>query len=110
MIKVDNKQDLVAELAKSKRVLVLFYASWCSYCMRFVPFFEEKVSEQKFESVIHVLLDDYDSPLWDEYGISAVPTIILFEGGKISKRLDGRLGTGLKEERFSVWLQDLKQV
>jgi thioredoxin 1 len=108
VIKVDNKQDLDTELAKTKRVLALFYASWCPYCMRFVPFFNKKVLGQEFGSVIHVLLDDYDNPLWDDYGVSAVPTAILFEDGKVCNRLDGRLGGGLKEEQFVTWLQDLR--
>ena len=45
-----------------------------------------------FENVIHVLLDDYDNPLWDDYDIPAVPTIIYFEDGKVCKRLDAQLG------------------
>ena len=106
MIKVDNKKDLEAELAKSKRVLVLFYASWCPHCNRFLPSFNEKVSG-KFESVIYALLDDYDNPLWDEFEIPAVPTIILFEEGKICNRLDASLGTGLNLDRFLTWLENI---
>lgn len=106
MIKVDNKKDLDAELAKSNRVLALFYSSWCPFCMRFVPFFNKKVSG-KIENVIHVILDDDDNPLWDEFEISAVPTAIMFECGKVCNRLDGRLGSGLNEDQFAAWLQDL---
>ena len=54
--------------------------------------------------MIHVLLDDYDNPLWDDYEIDAVPTVIFFEKGKISKRLDGRLGVGLSERELENWL------
>ena len=106
MIKVYNQQDLKAELKKNKTVLALFYSSWCSYCVRFVPTFDKKAVSLCFESVIHVLLDDYDNPLWDNYDISAVPTVILFEEGKVSKRLDGRLGLGLSEGKFKVWIEE----
>jgi thioredoxin 1 len=109
MIKVYSKQELKAELENSKQVLALFYASWCSYCMRFLPIFEEGIAELKFEKTIHVMLDDYNNTLWDDFYVSAVPTIILFEEGKVSKRLDGRLGAGLKEERFRTWLYELKR-
>ncbi len=105
MIKVDNKQDLDAEL-NNKSVLAIFYSSWCPYCMRFVPIFSKKVAEKKIENIVHVLLDDYDNPLWDDYGISAVPTIILFENGKVASRLDGRLGSGLSEGQFLTWLKE----
>jgi len=108
MNKVYTKRDLDAELKKSKKVLALFYATWCPYCMGFVPTFNKKVSTMRFENVVHVLLDDYDNPLWDEYDVPAVPTIIFFEDGKVSKRLDGKLGMGLSEREFRVWIEELK--
>jgi thioredoxin 1 len=109
MVEVDNNQDLDAELRKNKRVLVLFYASWCPYCMRFVPIFEEKTANSDKTNVIHVLLDDYDNPLWDDYSIGAVPTVILFENGAVCSRLDGRLGLGLRANQFQAWLDELKR-
>ncbi len=108
MIKVSSKQDLDAHLTQNKTVLALFYSSWCPYCIRFVPFFEKKTAGGKF-NVIHVLLEDDDNPLWEEYNISAVPTVILFEEGKVRDRLDARLGTGLREEQFTNWVSELKQ-
>lgn len=108
MNKVYTKKDLDAELKKSKKVLALFYATWCPYCMGFVPTFNKKVSTMRFENVVHVLLDDYDNPLWDEYDVPAVPTVIFFEDGKVSKRLDGKLGMGLSEREFRVWIEEFK--
>lgn len=109
MIKVYNRQDLDTQLKKNRKVLALFYATWCPYCVRFVPTFDKKAASLGFESVIHVLLDDYDNPLWDDYDIPAVPTIIFFEDGKVSKRLDGKLGMGLSEEKFKTWIAEFKQ-
>ncbi len=108
MIEVDNKQELDAELRKNKRVLALFYASWCPYCIRFVPVFNRQVANFKKANVVHVLLDDYDNLLWDDYSIGAVPTVILFEECKVCSRLDGRLGIGLSEKQFQTWLEELK--
>jgi len=105
MIKVNNKKDLDSEIAKTKSAIVLFYSSWCPYCLRFVPVFNEQIVNCKFQSVIHVVIDDDDNPLWDIYNISAVPTIIYFEDGIVCKRLDGRLGRGLGEEQFTAWLK-----
>ena len=109
MVKVDSQQELDIELAKTKSVLALFYASWCPHCMRFVPFFNKKTSGLGFESIVHVLLDNFDNPLWDDYDVSAVPTIILFEEGKVCRRLDGRLGRGISEEQLVTWLEQFKQ-
>jgi thiol-disulfide isomerase/thioredoxin len=108
MIKVRNQQELDIELKKHKTVLALFYSSWCPFCIGFVPTFDKKVADMGFESVIHVILDDYDDPMWDEYDIPAVPTIIYFEEGKVNKRLDARLGRGLSETAFKNWIEEFK--
>ncbi len=106
MIEVDNAEELNSILEKTEKVLVLFYASWCPYCRNFVPVFDKKIANFNFGSVIHVLLDDYDNPLWDDYDIEAVPTVIFFEKGKVSKRLDGKFGVGLNEKQLNVWLEE----
>ena len=108
MIKISNKQDIDSELKKNKKVLALFYSSWCPYCTGFVPTFDKKVASLGVKNVIHVLLDDYENPLWDDYDIPAVPTIILFEDCKVFKRLDGKLGSGLSEGQFKTWIDEFK--
>jgi thioredoxin 1 len=108
MIEIDNKQDLNNELKKNEKVLVLFYASWCPYCVSFVPVFDEKVVNFAFGSVLYVLLNDYDNPLWDDYSIDAVPAVIFFEKGKVCRRLDGKFGEGLSEKQLKVWLEEFK--
>ena len=108
MIKVYTKQELDAELKKHKAVLAVFYASWCPFCAGFVRTFDKKAASSGFKSVIHVLLDDYNNQLWDDYEVTAVPTIIFFEDGKICKRLDGKLGIGLSDETFRKWIAQLK--
>ena len=106
MTEVDNKLDLCNSLRKNEKIIALFYASWCPYCCEFLPVFDIKTANFTYGSALHVLLDDYDNPLWDDYAIKAVPTIIFFEKGKISKRLDGRFGVGLSEKQFLVWLEE----
>ncbi len=108
MIKINNSQDLDVELKKNEKVLALFYATWCPFCVGFVPTFDKKAANLGFEHVIHVLLDDYDNPLWDDYDVPAVPTIIYFEEGKVCKRLDAKLGRGLSEVAFKTWINDFK--
>ena len=106
MIKVYNLEDLNRELNKNKTVLALFYSTWCPYCIRFLPVFNKKASNTRIKDIVHVILDDYDDPIWDVYSIPAVPTIILFDNGQVCKRLDARLGRGLSEERFLEWIEE----
>ena len=106
MIEIESKDQLNNLLLKNEKLLVLFYASWCSFCSSFVPVFNKKIEYFKKAQTIHVLLDDFDNELWDDYEIESVPTIIYFEKGKVSKRLDAKLGRGLSEERFKVWIEE----
>ena len=46
---------------------------------------------------------------WDNYDIEAVPTVIFFEKGKVSRRLDGRFGIGLSEKQLVVWLEQFNR-
>jgi thioredoxin 1 len=108
MNKIYTKQDLDLELKKNKKVIALFYASWCPFCVGFVSTFDETVAKMGSESVIHVLLDDYDNELWDDYNVPAVPTIIYFEDGKVCRRLDAQLGRGLSENAFKKWIEEFK--
>ena len=106
MIEVSSKDDLDSPLKKSKKVLVLFYASWCPFCRRFLHAFDKNYSRYNFNIVLRVKVDDDDNPLWEEYSIGAVPTVILFEEGKVCRRLDGRFGYGLSEKQFEEWLKE----
>jgi thioredoxin 1 len=105
MTEVNNKRDLDTQLRKNQTVLALFYASWCPYCRSFLKVFNEAILDGDFASVVRVNVDDYDNPLWEDYSIEAVPTVILFNEGKVCRRLDGRLGEGLSEKQLKSWLE-----
>jgi thioredoxin 1 len=107
MIEIETEDDFNRELSENSRLLVLFYAGWCPYCIKFVPVFDRKATSYKATKVIHVRLDDNDNPLWDVCDVEAVPTVILFEKGKVSSRLDGQFGLGLSERQLNTWLQKL---
>lgn len=106
MIEVSNRFDLESQLKTNKRVLALFYASWCPYCTSFLPIFNKKFSRQRVDLTVRVKVDDYDNPLWEEYSLETVPAVILFEAGNICRRLDGRLGYGLSKNQLKKWLED----
>jgi thioredoxin-like negative regulator of GroEL len=107
MIEVNNKCDLDSQLKKSKRVLALFYASWCPYCKSFLAIFDKTIMKRNFECALRVNVDDYDNPLWEDYSVEAVPTVILFDEGRICRGLDGRFGEGLSEKQLSEWLESI---
>ena len=108
MIEVSDKLGLERQLKKSKRVLALFYASWCPYCRCLLAVFDRNAAKGDFDLALRVKVDDYDNPLWDDYSIKAVPTVILFDKGKVHERLDGRFGQGLSERQLKEWLETIQ--
>jgi len=77
---------------------VLFYSSWCPFCVMFAPSFEKHAAGRQ-ESFVKVCTDSLPD-LEDKYSIEVVPTVLCFSDGKLLKRLDGALGRGLTEEKL----------
>jgi len=100
MKEVDNKDDLTSVLRATGRVFVLFYASWCPFCGEFLPIFGKYAQKNRRDEFLRARIDDENNPLWEEYDVKVVPTVILFRGEKVQRRLDGVLGVGLDEDRF----------
>jgi len=79
--------------------VVLFHMPRCPYCVEFMPRFQE-LSRNMKAIVVQLDISDYDSDLWDEYQIEAVPTVIAFKGGQVCARADAILHVGLSVERL----------
>jgi thioredoxin 1 len=100
MREIERINDLNSILKTNRRVLALFYASWCPFCRSFLLIFEKYAEENDAISFLPVKIDDETNPLWVKYRIEVVPTVIFFNGGRVTARLDGTLGRGLSEEQF----------
>jgi len=107
MIDIVNKSELASQLKAKKSIIALFYASWCPFCRRFLPTFDQYSQKPNSAFFMRINMDDEDNPLWEEYDLEAVPSVIFFENGEVSKRLDCELGAGLNEDKLSAWLQSL---
>ena len=99
MSKIDVEYGLDDILKSEDRVVVLFYASWCLFSHRFLPVFE-KYAQDKPQTCLRVKIDDKAS-LCEKYSVEVVPTVLLFEKGIVTKRLDGVPGVGLEEKHLT---------
>jgi thioredoxin 1 len=103
MSKVDDENSLEGLPKSEERVFVLFYASWCPFCQRFLPIFE-KFSQDKTRKCASVVTDDKED-LCEKYSVEVVPTVLGFEKGKLVKRLDGSQGVGLSEKQLKDFVK-----
>jgi thioredoxin 1 len=80
-----------AEVIESETpVLVDFWAPWCGPCRVVAPVLEEIAAEREDVRIVKVNVDDNQQTA-AQYGILAIPTMILFRGGAEAKRIQGAL-------------------
>jgi len=70
-------------------VLVDFWAPWCGPCKMMSPILEEIAGEYTDKAKICKLNTDEARDSAIEFGISAIPTIILFKNGQVQKKWVG---------------------
>ena len=86
-----NKNDFGSVVKDSaKTVLVDFWASWCGPCRMIAPVLEEVAAERPDVKVCKVNVDE-EQELAISYGVSSIPTLLVFKNGQLVNKSIGAI-------------------
>jgi len=70
-------------------VLVDFWAEWCGPCRALSPTIDALADEFKGKVKVGKVNTDSSRKVSMDFGISAIPTVLLFKGGQLKKKFVG---------------------
>ena len=87
-VKEINQEEFKIKVTGASKVLVDCYADWCGPCKMLSPIIDE-LAEEMEDFVFYKLNVDDAEEIAMEYEIMSIPTLLIFEDGKLKDKLIG---------------------
>lgn len=88
-------------LNSAEPVLVDFHAVWCGPCKAMAPALDQCAAELKGKVKIVKIDVDENPGVSGKYGIRAMPTLMLFKGGKVAAQHTGAI---VQKKKLEDWI------
>ena len=98
-----NFQQEVIE--SQKPVLVDFWAPWCGPCQAMGPVIKELAEEFQARAIVAKVDVDNNSEIAGRYGILSIPTLMIFQNGKVVDQMVGTMPKKALVQRLEDQLQ-----
>jgi thioredoxin 1 len=91
---------------KNGVVMVDFWATWCTPCRMIAPIMDELSNEFKNQVTIAKVNADENIQVAGKYGVTSVPTLMVFKNGQLVER---RVGAAPKQQYMSMLNKHLSE-
>jgi len=88
-------------LDSSEPVLVDFFAEWCGPCKAMAPALDAVANELKGKVKVVKVDVDQNPSVTMNYGVQAMPTLLLFKDGKVAAQHTGAI---VQKKKLEDWL------
>ena len=89
MVKKINSAEFTTEVLKGEGVaLVDLFADWCMPCQMLAPVIDE-ISNEKTNVRFYKINVDESPEVAIKYGVSSIPTLLIFNNGELVNKLVG---------------------
>ena len=89
MSAVTTDKTFKEDISASVPVMVDFWAPWCGPCKMISPIIERISEKMTNRAKVYKLNVDENPAIANQYGITGIPTVIVFKNGEIERQFVG---------------------